>query len=95
MSSDIKRLETLLKIAQEHEISLDDLDDQSWQLDWQTFQAWSAKFLQAQAKQSRDLHSRPPSESVRPDREFANDDRKFANDDGDGQVAEKNSSGRR
>lgn len=88
MSSDIKRLETLLKIAQEHQISLDDLDNQTWHLDWQTFQAWSATFLQAQAKQGQEFRLRPPSESVRPDREFANDA-------GDRQVAEKNSSGRR
>ena len=73
MTLDIERLEILLKIAQEHNVSLDDLEDQTWHLDWQAFLRWSAKFLQPQAKQGQNFRSRPQSATLRPYLKFAND----------------------
>lgn len=44
MVSDQERLRILIEIAKTHHLSLDDLDDESRELDWEAFDRWSAKF---------------------------------------------------
>ena len=44
MVSDYERLRVLIKIAEAHSLSLDDLDDESCDLDGEAFCRWSARF---------------------------------------------------
>lgn len=50
MSPEIKRLEILLMIGQEHNYCFDELDDWTLHLNWQEFQDWSRDFLSAQRR---------------------------------------------
>lgn len=50
MVTDEERLQTLLKIACLHNLSLDDLDDESRALDCQAFRDWSERFLRQTAQ---------------------------------------------
>ena len=44
MVSDYERLRVLIKIAEAHSLSLDNLDDESCGLDGEAFCCWSARF---------------------------------------------------
>ena len=52
MDADRMRLQMLLEIARKHRLSLDDLDDESRNLDLETFNLWARKMLEGRRADS-------------------------------------------
>lgn len=84
IGSDTERLQILLKIAREQNLSFDDLDDWTYHLDWEEFQDWSKIFLKTQLDKICDFRPRPRSGTMQPHREFANDNTSVESDRSEG-----------
>ena len=78
MGLDIKRLQILMRIAQEYHLSFDELDNWTCQLDWQEFQDWSEIFPRSNGQRGRDFPILLQEETVQPFGEFANDNPEWA-----------------